>query len=64
MLQASLVLRGNGYAVAVRNGRGIPLYMVPISPDRVGLFEAPSGEYFYYVTRNGLHEMAMLQQAS
>ena len=62
MLQASLVLRGNGYAVAVRNGRGMPLYMVPIHPDRVGLFEAPSGEYFYYVTRNGLHEMAMLRE--
>jgi HK97 family phage portal protein len=62
MLQASLVLRGNGYAVTVRNGRGVPMYMVPIHPDRVGLFEAPSGEYFYYVTRNGLHEMAMLRE--
>ena len=61
MLQASLVLRGNAYAVAVRNGRGVPLYLVPIHPDRVGLFEAPSGEYFYAVTRNGLHEMAMLR---
>lgn len=62
MLQASLVLRGNGYAVAVRDGRGVPLYLVPIHPDRVGLFEAPSGEYFYAVTRNGLHEMAMLRE--
>ena len=25
-------------------------------------FEAPSGEYFYAVTRNGLHEMAMLRE--
>ena len=54
MLQASLVLRGNGYAPVVRNGRGDPLYLVPVHPDRVGLFEAPSGEYFYAVTRNGL----------
>lgn len=61
MLQASLVLRGNGYAVAVRNGRGEPLYLVPIHPDRVTLFEAPSGEWFYAVARNGLHEMAMLR---
>ena len=38
MLQASLVLRGNGYAAVVRNGRGDPLYMVPIHPDRVGRF--------------------------
>ena len=62
MLQASLVLRGNAYAVANRNGRGDPLSMVPIHPDRVGLFEAPSGQYFYCVTRNGLHEMAMLRE--
>jgi HK97 family phage portal protein len=62
MLQASLVLRGNGYAVTVRNGRGEPLHMVPIHPDRVGLFEAPSGDFFYAVTRNGLHEMAMLRE--
>jgi len=62
MLQASLVLRGNGYGVTVRNGRGMPLFMVPVHPDRVGLFEAPSGEYFYAVTRNGLHEMAMLRE--
>lgn len=61
MLQASLVLRGNGYAVAVRNQRGVPIYLVPIHPDRVGLFEAPSGEVFYAVTRSGLHEMAMLR---
>jgi hypothetical protein len=25
----------------------VPLYMVPIHPDRIGLFEAPSGEYFW-----------------
>ena len=62
MLQASLVLRGNAYAVANRNGRGDPLSMVPIHPDRVGLFEAPSSQCFYCVTRNGLHEMAMLRE--
>ncbi len=61
MLMASLVLRGNGYAVAVRNGRGEVQYLVPVNPDRVGIYEAPSGDYFYAVTRNGLHEMAMLR---
>lgn len=35
--------------------------MMPIRPDRAGLSEAPSGEYFYAVTWNGLHEMAMLR---
>jgi len=62
MLMQSLVLRGNGYAVAVRDGRGEPKYMVPIHPDRVGIYEAPDGSYFYFVTRNGLHEMAMLRE--
>ena len=61
MLQAGLVLRGNGYAVVNRNGRGEPVTMVPVHPDRVGLFEAPDGAYFYAVTRNGLHEMAALR---
>jgi HK97 family phage portal protein len=59
MSRASLVPRDNGYAVAVRNGRGVPLYMVPIHPERVGLFASPSGECFYFVTRNGLHELAV-----
>lgn len=62
MLQAALVLRGNAYAVAVRDGRGKPLCLVPIHPDRVGLFEAYDGRWFYAVTRNGLHEMAVLKE--
>ena len=61
LLQASLVLRGNAYAVAIRDGRGRPIKLIPIHPDRVGLFEAPDGSYFYSVTRNGLHEIAMLR---
>ena len=60
MMQAALVLRGNAYSVVVRDGRGQPQYLVPIHPDRVTLYEAPSGEWFYCVTRSGLHEMAVL----
>jgi HK97 family phage portal protein len=61
MMQAALVLRGNAYAVAVRDGRGKVLYLVPVHPDRVALWEAPDGSWFYMVTRNGLHEMAVLK---
>lgn len=61
LLQASLVLRSNAYAVAIRDGRGRPTAMIPIHPDRVGLWEAPDGNYFYMVTRNGLHETALLR---
>jgi HK97 family phage portal protein len=60
MMQAALLLRGNAYAVILRNGRGVPYMLVPINPDRVALWEAPDGELFYMVTRSGLHEMAIL----
>jgi len=61
MLQAALVLRGNGYAVIVRDWRGTPTSLVPIHPDRVTLYESPDGSIFYFVTRQGLHEMAVLK---
>lgn len=61
MLQSSVLLRGNGYAVILRNPRGKPVMLVPINPDRVALWEAPDGELFYMITRSGLHEMAVLK---
>ena len=60
-MQMGLVLRGNAYAVIVRDGRGQPLYFVPINPDFCALWEAPDGELFYMVTRAGLHQMAVLR---
>jgi HK97 family phage portal protein len=60
MMMVGLLLRGNGYAVIVRDGRGRPIYLVPINPDKVGLWESPSGDLFYMVNRTGLHEMAKL----
>ncbi len=62
MMQSALVLRGNAYSVAVRDFRGRVQYLVPVHPDRVALWEAPTGEYFYFVTRNGLHDMAVLAE--
>jgi HK97 family phage portal protein len=61
MVQVGLVLRGNGYAVIVRDWRGRPVKLVPVNPDRVALWEAPTGELFYRVTPFGLHEMAELR---
>lgn len=60
MMQAALVLRGNAYAVILRNERGQPTSLVPVHPDRVTLYEAPDGQYFFLVSRQGLHEMAVL----
>jgi HK97 family phage portal protein len=59
-MMLGLVMRGNGYAVIVRDGNGVPVYLVPINPDRVSLWEAPSGHLFWNITRAGLHEMAVL----
>jgi len=60
MIQVGLVLRGNGYAVIIRDHRGDPVKLVPINPDRCALWEAPDGRLFYRVTPFGLHEMAEL----
>lgn len=61
MMMASLLLRGNAYAVILRDGRGRPYMLVPINPDRVMLWEAPNGALFWVITRAGLHEMAVLR---
>jgi HK97 family phage portal protein len=61
MMQMGLVLRGNAFAVIIRNVAGDPLFFVPVNPDRVGLYEAADGSIFYMVNRSGLHEMAVLR---
>lgn len=55
------LLRGNGYAVIIRDSRANPVMFVPINPDRVALWEAPGGSLFWMVTRAGLHELAVLR---
>jgi HK97 family phage portal protein len=61
MLMVGIIMRGNGYAPILRDGRGRPVCLVPVNPDHVALWEAPTGELFYRVTPFGLHEMAMLR---
>lgn len=60
-MQVAQLLRGNAYAVILRDGRGRPTALIPVNPDRVWIFEAPGGEVFYQVARRGLHETAVLQ---
>lgn len=60
-MMMGLLLRGNAYAVIVRDKNGVPLFLVPINPDRVSLWESPEGYLFWNVTRAGLHEMAVLR---
>ena len=61
MLMFSFLLRGNSYAVKVRNARGRVCKLVPVNADWVALWEAPDGELFYRVTPNGLHMQAELR---
>lgn len=58
---SAFALRGNAYAVMIRNGRGEVTALIPINPDRVALWESPDGSLFWLVTRSGLHEMAVLR---
>jgi HK97 family phage portal protein len=60
-IMGHLLLRSNAYSVILRDDRGKPTELVPIHPNRVTLFEAPGGEYFFAVSRQGLHEMAKLR---
>jgi HK97 family phage portal protein len=60
-MQCGLILRGNAYAVILRNGRGVPVRLVPINPDRVALWQGVDGALFYKVTPSGFHEMAILR---
>ena len=60
MMQFSLVMRGNAYAVKIRNGRGLVIRLIPVNADWVALWEAPDGGLFYRVTPNGLHLRAEL----
>lgn len=60
-MQVSMLLRGNAYAVILRDGRGRPTSLIPVNPDRVWIYEAPGGEVFYQVARRGMHETALLK---
>jgi HK97 family phage portal protein len=60
MMQCSLIMRGNAYAVKIRNGRGKVVKLVPVNADWVALWESPDGSIFYRVTPVGLHMLAEL----
>ena len=60
MLMFSFLLRGNAYAVKIRNRAGRVIKLVPVNADWVALWESPDGDLFYRVTPNGLHLRAEL----
>lgn len=60
-MQVALLLRGNAYAVILRNWRGEPIALIPVNPDQVWIYEAEDGGVFYQVARRGPHDIAMLR---
>ncbi len=60
-LQGAHLLRGNGYCVIRRDGRGKLRDMIPINPDAVLVLESFDGQIFYNVNRIGLWQIAMLR---
>src|SRR6266567_2505316 len=61
-MQVSLILRGNAYAIMPRNGRGVPLAMIPVNADWMSLWTSPDGALFYRVTTQDIHLSAMLRR--
>jgi HK97 family phage portal protein len=49
-LVTSFCLRGNAYAVILRDEAGQPRRLIPIAPDRVGIYLSPEGWIYYGVS--------------
>jgi HK97 family phage portal protein len=60
-MHAAYLLRGNAYAVILRDFRGVPTALIPVNPDNVVLYEAPDGSIFYSVARSTIFMMAILK---
>jgi HK97 family phage portal protein len=60
MLVLGICLRGNAYAVKLKNFRGQITALIPINPDNVALWQAIDGSLFYLVTPGNYHERALL----
>jgi len=60
-MHCAYLLRGNAFAVIMRDGRGNPVSLIPVNPDLVSLYESPSGQIFYSVARSSIFLTAILQ---
>ncbi|KAF2991144.1 phage portal protein [Methylocystis sp. MJC1] len=60
-MQAALLLRGNAYAVILRDSGGRPKELIPVNPDAVMVLEASDGSIYYNTNRIGLFQIAALR---
>ena len=61
-LSISYLLRGNAFAVILRDSSGTPVEMLPINPDTITMMESMDGQLFYNVGRTGLFQSFMLEK--
>jgi HK97 family phage portal protein len=59
-MQAGLLLRSNAYAGVLRDGRGVPVELIPFWPDRVAPLVAADGSLYYQIRTQNLHESIQL----
>lgn len=52
-MNVAYLLRGNAYAVCLRDGRGQPTELIPVNPDAVMVLEAADGSIFYNTNKSG-----------
>lgn len=55
-LQAAVLVKSNGYAGILRDGRGRPIELIPFWPDRVIPWVQPDGGLCFYVAAGGVHD--------
>lgn len=60
-MHCAYLLRGNAFAVILRDGKGDPVSLIPINPDCVYLYESQDGSVFYNVTRPNVFMTAVLR---
>jgi len=60
-MHVGFMLRGNAYAVKIRDWRGRITMLIPINPDLVWIYQAPDGSIFYWVNRAGFWLLAVLK---
>jgi len=60
-MHAAFLLKHNAYAAILRDGRGNEIGLIPLNPDSVSIREAPDGSLWYFVSRLGFYQTAMLK---
>jgi len=60
MMERSIQLKSNAYAIILRDRRGDPSELIPMNPDKVTVLEASDGSIFYQFAPTGLFELSIL----